>query len=402
MSSHGICTNLTFPTSRPSVSEVKTLAPARQRSITYWRDDQSSWRATLAAMRDYRDLGVYNLILFNTEASGTAFKSFDARAERLRQFLQLATDEFGSPVHGLETDNEIDTSGWTLGDGDTRPITAQWMLDSARNLADVCRQFTGRRWDPDRGVWAINAVECIGPSFLGGPATDAFTFVCAGMARHGRFAGCAQHYYGKAANGQPYPGFLFGELSDAVNESWRVSSGLPIHCTEIGYWSRAGGIGEAAQAAAVREICAFNAEHLAALYLFDWSDEMTPDGEYNAGKDWGLRDRGGRKKQGWAEYHGGLVLADHQATPTPEFVLGFRDMAALEPATFGTPLEAEYGPWNKTSQQHTSTGWFNWANVDGDGSRLWFDHDDGRRIRWQPGWPTYQVVGYGARNKVAA
>lgn len=401
MTAIGLCINATYPDSRPSVREIRKLRAGRIRSITYWREDQSSWRATLAALQDYRDLGCYNLVVFNTEASGCQFKDIENRQRRLSQFLQLAQDEYGSPVHGIESDNEIDTPGWTLADDDPTLISADWAFRSASAAAHVCEDFNGRRWAAETASWETRTIDCIGPSFITGPDTPFFRAVAQSMAAKGSklFAGVAQHYYGKSIGGQPSPGWLYGDIvEDAIDQSSRWCGDLPIHITEVGCWTKAGGMGESAQAAFVSQLCALDHPRAASIYLFNYSDAMTPDAELAEGKDWGLIDRRYFTKRAYTAFDGKLVDAPVYVPDKPEFVLGFADFAALDPALFGEPLDPhEFGPWHNLSLQRSTTGQFGWADIDGSGSRLWFLHNDGRRFRWQKDWPTYQQVTWDKR-----
>lgn len=378
MTDAGLVHNATWDRSRLTPSLLKRFRPKCARSIAYYRDDESSWRATLGAMRDLAELGCYNLLLANTEATGARFMDLDLRQQRLERLLAIARDEFGSCVHGVESDNEVDTGGWDIGDGHT-PISADWMARSAIAAADVCAGF---------------GVECIGPSFLGGPATDAFRATTYAMAQHGGFAACAQHYYGKSIGGAPYPGWNFGTMEDAANDSFSVSSGLPIDVTEVGCYSRAGGIGHDAQARFVEAFCAFEHPHVRRLYLFDLNDWVTPDGEYNNGQDWGLIDRDGSDKPSAARFDGGLIVAKPQPAQ-PVYVLGFRKFAEILRAggvAVADPRENEFGAWPESQQQWTRDGGlFLWEHLPRGGS-LTYLHTDGRRFRWSEDWTTFEQV----------
>ena len=115
MTELGLCHNANSPDTRLTAEKVRRYRPRHARTITYWRDDGSAWRETLGACRELADLGVRNLIVFNTEAYGGRLVDIDLMTGRLHAFLAMARDEFGGPVHGIEPLNEIDAPGWIFG-----------------------------------------------------------------------------------------------------------------------------------------------------------------------------------------------------------------------------------------------------------------------------------------------
>ena len=373
MTSAGICHNGTWPQSRLTPGLVRRLRPALARSITYARPDDSSWRATLEASRDLAELGVRNLVLFNTEAYGGTLRDITEAQRQLARFLSIARFEYDSPVHEIEPINEADTRGWD--DGEGHPITARLCADIAHAYHDVAAGYPG--------------VGVIGPSFLGGPSSDLVRNTAILLAASGRIKTFAIHMYGRSIGGQPEPGWIWGTVEQGIEELSQYIGDMQIDLTEVGCWTQASG-DQDAQRRFVEALCHFDHPRVRNVYYFAASDWVVPDAEMAAGKDFGLIDRDGREKPAFAAFDGGLIVQKPQPEH-PVFVLGFRKFAALDPSLFGQPLENEFGPWDFQQAQRTTTGYFLWSKLPRGGS-LSFLHNDGRKFRWDEGWPTYEQV----------
>lgn len=379
MTDVGICHNATFPQSRLGVGLAKRLKPKRARTITYWRPDRSSWRATLDSCRDLAEIGIRNLVVFNTEAYGGELRDIDRLQTALREFLTLARDEYASPVHGIEPINEADTRGWTIGAGGG-PISAQWCADVAHAAHDVAT--------------AMFQVETIGPSFLGGPTSDMVAQTAHLLAAAGKIKTFSIHMYGRSLMGEPVPGWIWGTVEQGLDELLPLIGDMQIDLTEGGCWTVDGPYGPEGQKRFVQAHCTFQHPRVRASYLFAANDWTASDTEIAVGKDFGLIDREGREKPALAMFDGKLVVA-RPAPAQPVFVLGFRKMAELNPPLFGQPLENEFGPWEFQQAQRTTTGYFVWSKLPRGGS-LSFFHNDGRKFRWDESWPTYEEVTPGA------
>jgi hypothetical protein len=379
MTGVGICHNATFPEARLGVGMAKRLRPRFARTITYWRDDWSSWRATLESCRDLSELGVRNLVLFNTEAFGGELRDIARHQTALHAFLKLAKDEYGSPVHAIEPINEADTDGWTIGEGGG-PITAQWCADVAHAVYDVAT--------------SMFQVETVGPSFKGGPASQMVTDTARLLVAAGKIKVFTIHMYGRSLMSQPAPGWIWGTVEQGLDDLIPYIGDMQIDLTEGGCWTVDGPHGPEGQKRFVQAHCAFQHPRVRALYLFAINDWVPSNEEVDAGKDFGLIDRQGNEKPALSAFKG-KPISPRLAAEQPVFSLGFRKMAALNPLLFGRPLEAELGLWESQRVQRTSNGYFVWSRLPRGGS-LCFLHNDGRKFLWDESWPTYREVTTGA------
>jgi hypothetical protein len=293
MTEIGLCHNANKAYSCLTIDAAKAYRPRHARTITYWSDDHSYWRQTLAACRDLAQLGLTNLIIFNTEAYGGAVNDIDVMQDRLRAFLTLARDEYGTPVHGIEPLNEIDTPGWD--DGAGNPITA-----------DLVLKYTYAAHAVATGEFAI---ETISPSFLGGPLTDLPVAVLSALKAdpEARIKIATFHMYGRSIDGQPTPGWLWGSVEDGVNDLLTYIGDMQIDLTEGGCWTSPPE-GPDGQRRFIRAFCAFDHPRVRRHYLFALNDWCPADKEYNAGKDFGLERRDGAAKPAAEAFDGGLKL----------------------------------------------------------------------------------------------
>lgn len=393
MTEHGLHHNACFDQSRLKISDVKRWLPSCARSLAYYRDDQSGWRAALTTMRELAELGVKNSVIANTETLGGGLLSHDLNKQRLIQFLNLAAQEYSyydnetqtnrPPVHELEPLNEIDTPGWD--DGEGGPITASKVVDYCYNLYDIAASY---------------GVSVIGPSFLGGPLSGLPVEVISTLARDRKIKVAAFHTYGRSINSKPKPSWIWGTTENAIDDILTYCGDMSIDLTEQGCWTVDGNLGEDAQADYVKAFCAFNHPRVRRMHLFTNNDWVPYDGEYYAGKDFGLVTRDGVDKKSALVFKGELGIVKPQPSPVDgyQFVLGFRDFntilknGGIDP---GKPLQNEWGPWPLVQVQATENGEFLWADTPL-GGRLTYLHRGGsakpRMFRWQGDWSTYQEM----------
>lgn len=378
MTSASLCHNATWPASRLTPDQARLLRPASARTITYYRDDESSWRATLAACRDLKQIGVHNLVLFNTEAHGGTLRDISGAQKRLERFLAIARDEFGSPVDALEPINEADTPGWH--DGTGTPITAQLCVDVTYGYCDVAGSY---------------GVEVIGPSFLGGPTSEMVVRTLEGLNLDGRVKAASMHFYGRSILGQPRDGWIWGSVEQAVEDMRPYLGRLLLDITEDGCWSVADTLGQTAQAAYVQALCTWQHPLVRRHYYFALNDAVVPAGELQDGKDWGLYDMHGTAKAAAAAFRGPLVLAPPAVPGDGDIGPGFRTWQAREPQIVGQFAEVkEDGPWPGVSAIRTKnpSGWLFWANTVDSGPVLCYFGDSGVRRRWREDWPKSEEV----------
>ncbi len=290
MTEVGLCHNANFPNMRLTVDKAERYHPRHARTITLWRDDGSAWRETLAACRDLAQLGVKNLVIFNTEAYGGRLKDVDLMTERLHGFLMLAREEFGSPVHGIEPLNEIDTPGWH--DGAGGPITPELVLEYTYAAHSVATEMF--------------QVETVSPSFLGGPFDPLPVGVLSALARDGRIKVASFHMYGRSVLGQPSPGWIFGTVEQGVDEVASYIGDMDIDLTEGGCWTVRDQLGEEAQRRFVEAHCNFRHGRVRRNYYFALNDNCCSDRDHEDGKDFGIEDGHGRPKLAAASFDGGL------------------------------------------------------------------------------------------------
>lgn len=397
MTNAGLCHNATFEKSRLGVGGVKRYRPKVARTIVYWRDDLSSWRASLGVCQSLAELGVKNLIVFNTEAFGGTILDVELMQQRLELFLRMSIEEFGyishdtfqkvSCVHMLEPLNEIDTPGWDDGHGGS--------LSDKKILAYVFGMFE---------VAAPRGIETLSPSFLGGPVSEMPVAIISAIASDGRIKTVAFHMYGRSVQAQPFPNWIWGSIEQGVNDILSYCGDMQIDLTEGGCWSKSGNLGEDAQARFVEAHCTFSHPRVRNNYLFALNDWCPAEGEYLQGKDFGLEGRNGDRKLASAKYNGNLDL--QKADPTPStpgpdyhYILGFRDFNEVLKRggiDLGKPLENEWGPWNYHQLQRAERGYFDWFEGP-EGGKLSVMYDDPirktmRRFRWEGSWPTFEEV----------
>lgn len=365
MTELGICHNATFPAACLTRSHIERLKPKWARTITYWRDDASSWKASLSACRELAALGVENLVVFNTEAFGGQVDDLNLMCRRLDEFLTMA----GDSLHAIEPGNELDTPGWT--DSRGRPISDDLIITIGRQAAEVCHR---------------HGVLCLSPSLLTGPTEGRFQRVVAGLA--GVCDAMAVHPYGRSVGGQPSPGWLHGTVEDAADECRDLGNGMRTWFTELGCWAAAGDRGFEGQKRYIEELGKFNHPAIETVFYFAAFDAMVPEAELRQGKDWGMVDLAGNLKPCFEVFDGQL---DALKPPLEgaEFVGGFKKMYDLAPELVGDPLETEFGPTEGWSAQRTTNGWLFWSDLK-QGAKFALFHDDGRRFLWseEGNWPT--------------
>jgi hypothetical protein len=303
----GLCHNANYPATRLTADAIKRYQPRHARTITYWNstfedspDPQYYWRQTLATCRQLADLGVTNLVVFNTEAYGGSISDTELMMQRLHDFLLLAKNEYGSPVHTIEPLNEIDTDGWT--DGQGKPLTAELIVDYTLKAHSVAFDMFG--------------IEVLSPSFLGGPQSAMPVAVLGALRDDGRIKTVAYHMYGRSVNGQPSPGWIWGTVEQGIEELLpSIGDEMLIDLTEGGCWTQADGMGEDAQRRFVEAVCAFQHPRVRRSYLFAYNDGCCNADELAAGKDFGLETADGHLKPAAHAFRGGL-LADQTGVDT--------------------------------------------------------------------------------------
>jgi hypothetical protein len=252
---------------------------------------------------------------------------------------------------------------------------------SALMASGVCRLFPG--------------VECIGPSFLGGPSSDFVRQTVSEMAVSGEFKAVTIHMYGRSVNGAPKDGWIWGSVEQGLEDMRPFLGDMQVDLTEVGCWSKDGNLGQAAQQRFVQEVCAFQHDLARSIYLFCLNDTMVPPHELEAGKDWGLQDSALKDKLAATAFKGTLSIQKPQPA-IPEFIMGFRDFVAIlrdGGIPVADPVHNEFGPWPRQQVQRTKDGGlFVWCDIAEVGGRLSYFHSDGRMFRWDAGWPSFEQM----------
>lgn len=385
MSKHGITQNSSYQITTMSVGQAKKHKPSTTRSLAYYRDDFACWDAFLTNAKDLAQLGIKINLLSNTETLGIPLAQPDEAAKRLEQFCKMAQDykyydnEAGKyliPIHETETENEIDTLGWT--DGMGGPITSDKIVAWTYALNAVAADY---------------GIEATAPSFIGPPLSSLPMEVLGRMANDGFIRQCKWHLYGRSINNQPIPdvpGWINGKLEDAIDDILTYCGNMVIGLSEGGCWTTNN------QQAYIDAFLQYHHPKVVSMELFAINDWCCYEAEYNAGRDFGIYGRDGVLK---SNYTGDLVI-QLPKPDEPHYVLGFEKFykkllsGGVDP---GKPLENEFGAWNGSQQQETENGQFSWAQLP-EGGKLTYVHapcgstEPPKRYRWDESWPTYQEV----------
>jgi hypothetical protein len=304
MTQHFICDNAAYEQTTLTQEIARDRRYDGRRSITYFDDDRSRWDKTIRAFHDFHAVGPgLNLLVFNTEASGTDIHDYQTQCDRLAEFLTRAE----GAVDAVEPGNELDTPAWGISD--------DIIIEVGKRMADICDRFTAS---------SGNVVKCLSPSLLTGPGEGRFSHVAdeLGRDRAARIAqglsdhvdGMAIHVYYCSVGGWPASGWYFGTLESKCHEAVSLSAGLLVWVSELGcpvHFDDGAGhvIGEERQRAFAESLAAFNFPGVEMVSLFTLFRGSVPQGELNEGKDWHLVDeRTGERRPAYYTYGGSLVV----------------------------------------------------------------------------------------------
>lgn len=353
MSLKFICDNAAYGSTTLSREIVLDRRYDGRRSITYFRDDRSLWDQTIRAFHAYHEVGPgINLLVANTEATGTNVDDYQTQCDRLDELLNRAE----GAVDVVEPGNELDTPAWGISDS--------IIIEVGKRMADVCDRHTNYRGEK---------VRCLSPSLLTGPGEGRFAHVAdeLGRDRANRIAqglsdhvdGMAIHIYYCSCGGWPANGWYFGTLESKCHEAVGLADGLPVWVSELGcpvHFDDGAGhvIGEERQRAFAASLNAFNFPGVEMLALFTLFKGSVPQGELNEGKDWYLIDEStGLARPAYYAYGGSLDVGGSSdgglwmprtlpAEPnTKGYEAGFLDAYNAQPDLMGLPAQVkEHGP----------------------------------------------------------
>lgn len=291
MTLHGMCHNSSRPETTMSSAQGVRYHCQTARSLAYYGEDLGYWKNYLANAKELAENGIRNSLLSNTETLGGNLLSLEFNKDRFRQFINLALGEYQYydnnegrwrvPFHETESENEIDTAGWT--DGNDQPITARKVFNYTLALWEVIQEYDNL------------GVEVTGPSFIGGPLSAMPMDLAYLFNSDGRIKKQKHHFYGRSIAGQPQEPFIYESLEQAISELETYYGPMQIGMSENGCWTN--GLREGAQSDYVKAFFNYNHPKVYSMELFGINDWLCTDWEYQNGRDYGIIDRDGNEKQ---------------------------------------------------------------------------------------------------------
>lgn len=341
----------------PCRGEIEALGVTGLRTIVYSNDELD------AALQDVPQ-GVKIVALLNSEHEdvGSSYENWKPAV------LEFA-ERFRGRVRAVECGNELDLLGEPPELG-ARLVREAWPILEPRGMLTLMSSVAGADW----------------PNWL----------MAACNLSRGWYDGVCLHPYGQRPDGFAQPGWMFGDLRDAVATSYAIAH-TPVYLTEWGV--KIGDAGdETAQADYLRRgvetIRAIGPRVVPFASYFAWCDTVGgPDERGDAA--FGLRDVQFRARPAWDAFAVASAIGSVEeepvgisvwnGTPPPNaiFQLGFLAWASHEPTLIGQPHDAaEFGVVSGISQQRSTRGLLTWCDLKSGQVTTFLDATNGKRYTW--------------------